>query len=188
MGLMIHSLGEIPIDIEKDYFIYILDYGWEETIKSALSKNFEKMAKKASKNNSVVITGTVGTHFSDEVFSWHKIDGQPGDSILPAILITTINPQKFRLHDKYESSNKEVLLLIPCGKICKTDTEVVALIEKIFDDIESKKKLTDFEVAKILNKGENGAIIDALILQPNVSGVGIDLRKIFKYFKGNDRN
>ena len=186
MGLMIHSLGEIPIDIEKDYFIYILDYGWEETIKSALSKNFEKMAKKASNNNSVVIRGTVGHHFSDEVFSWHEINGQSGDSILPAILITTINPNKFRLFDKYKSSDKELLLLIPCGKICKSDTEVVALIEKIFDDIESKKKLTDFEVAKILNKGENGAIFDSLILQPNLNGLGVDLKKLSKYFKHND--
>ncbi len=30
MGLYVHSLGEIPTGAERAYYVYLLDYGWEE--------------------------------------------------------------------------------------------------------------------------------------------------------------
>ncbi|MCF7792074.1 MAG: hypothetical protein K9L78_00645 [Victivallales bacterium] len=53
------------------------------------------MAEKVSIQNAVVLRGTVGVHFSDEVLSWLHVKGQPGEEILPAILITTRNPHEF---------------------------------------------------------------------------------------------
>ena len=32
MGLMVHSLEEIPRNVERNYYIYLLDYGWDEPI------------------------------------------------------------------------------------------------------------------------------------------------------------
>jgi hypothetical protein len=95
MGLMIHSLGELPANVERDYYVYLLDYGWEEAASDATYTNFARMAEVASKNNAAVFRGTVGHHFADEVLSWRHINGQDADGVLPAILITTKHPRKF---------------------------------------------------------------------------------------------
>ena len=179
---MIHSLGEIPTNTKRDYFLYLLDYGWKEPLSNALRENFEIIADKASRSNSVVFRGTVGHHFSDEVLSWHNINGIDGENILPAILITTKNPNEFKFK---ESSSKHKLLLIPIGELCQTANDVIKIIEKIFLDIETKKSLDDFTVAKEMKANNSKSIVDALILQPNITGIGVDLKKIITFFKSD---
>lgn len=184
MGLMIHSLGELPIEAKRGYYLYLLDYGWHEPLADVLHKNFEKMADLASQHDAVVMRGTVGSHFDDEVLSWHHVNGQSAEEILPAILISTIHPRYFQmLTEKEEASSAARMLLIPLRKACKNTSEVVILIEKIFKDIKDKKGLPDFEVAKELKKGKHGVLLDALILQPNIAGMGLDLKAVANFFK-----
>ena len=57
--------------------------------------NFDKFAEHASKNNFVIFKGLPGSHFDDEVLSWHHINGEDAEDILPAVLITTENPHFF---------------------------------------------------------------------------------------------
>lgn len=183
MGLMIHSLGLLSEKAQKDFYIYLLDYGWKEPLSEVLNSNFGKMADFASQNNTVILKGTVG-HFDSEVLSWHRINGQPGENILPAILITTLNPHRFH---EYQLSKNEFpensMLLIPLNNICKTAADVINIIQKIFNDIENKKTLSDFEIAKELKKGKGNALVNALILQPNFAGLGIDVKHIADFLK-----
>ena len=55
MGLMVHSLEGIPEGHHRDYFIYLLDYGWNEPLSEALRKNFNNMATLASKQENAVV-------------------------------------------------------------------------------------------------------------------------------------
>lgn len=96
MGLMIHSLDNIPESARRDYFIYLLDYGWKEPISDTLRSNFDNMAHESANNRAVIIKGTEGVHFQNEVFSWHQINGLNGDEILPALLISNNHPSYFR--------------------------------------------------------------------------------------------
>lgn len=100
MGLYVHSLGEIPTRTDRAYYVYLLDYGWEESLGNAVRANLPKMADVASRSNSVVIHGTRGVHFEDEVLSWHRVNGQDAKDILPAILVTTRHPLKDTLHER----------------------------------------------------------------------------------------
>lgn len=181
MGLMIHSMGEIPANVERSFYIYLLDYGWQEPISDALFANFNQISDHASKNDAVVFKGTVGHHFTDEVLSWHNVNGMDGEHVLPAILITTRNPHDFL--EQRVAPTEHNMLLIPLKNICNTATDVIEVVSKIFSDITSKKRLTDFRVAKEIKAGESGALVDAFILQPNISGVGVDLKKIISLFK-----
>jgi hypothetical protein len=45
------------------------------------------------------------------------------------------------------------MILIPLRKVCSTTTQVVSLIEKIFNDIKNQKDLDDFRIARELKKG-----------------------------------
>ncbi|ELG5195442.1 hypothetical protein RAL70_003660 [Vibrio cholerae] len=181
MGLMIHSLGEVPADVERGFYIYLLDYGWQEPIRDALFENFQLLADHASKNDAVVFRGTVGYHFTDEVLSWHSVNGIDGEQILPAILITTRNPHEFS--ERRINPAEHNMLLIPLKNICSTPTEVISVVQKIVSDISAKKALPDFTVAQEIKAGESGSFVDALILQPNISGIGVDLGKIISLFK-----
>lgn len=187
MGLYVHSLDNIPEAARRGYFIYLLDYGWKEPLGEALMNNYSKMAEISAQNNAVVIKGT-SAHFQDEVFSWHHINGENAEGILPAILITNRHPKRF--HDFYSYRNTEdvesdlKLILVPLRRVCKTTTDVINLIDKIFTDIQQQKDLEDFKVKKEMKRGVGKAIADALILEPNISGVGFNFKRFFQGLSG----
>ena len=53
MGLHVHNLGNLPNTVDgRDYFIYVLDYGWKEPLTDALVSNFTNMARMASDTKS----------------------------------------------------------------------------------------------------------------------------------------
>jgi len=189
MGLWVQSLENIPIDARRDYFIYLLDYGWTEPLGEALMKNFEKMASIAAVNKAVVIRGTDRVHFEDQVLSWHNVNGENADDILPAILITNRHPHKFK--ESYSNNGKHIekdlkLILIPLKKFCTTTTDVVTIIEKVFSDIKAQKDLTDFKVSKEMKSGVGRALVDGLILEPNIAGVGYNFNKLIDYFRNKN--
>ena len=192
MGLHVYSLNNIPKSENRDYLIYLLEYGWHEPLGEALSNNFDQMAAKAAKSRSVVIRGTELAHFENEVFSWHQINNERDEEILPAILITNAHPSYFRDNNfdtrmknglyREDYSKKLKLILIPLKKFCSSTIEVVALIEKLFIDIEAEKDLSDFQIAKEVKKGIGSALADAIIFEPNISGVGFSFKKLGNYF------
>lgn len=187
MGLYVHSLGELPAEAYRSYYVYLLDYAFEESFGEAVRRNLPRMADRASRSDAVVIHGPRGMHFEDEVLSWHHVNGSSAEDILPAILVTTRHPGTFRevFHpDRRFTAPADALVLIPLRKTCKSPDDVAILIEKLFRDIEAKKDLTEFEVSKEMRRGVGSAVVDALIVQPKVAGVGIDLSKLAKFFKG----
>jgi len=193
MGLMIHSLDNIPKDARRDYFIYLLDYGWEEPISQALRNNFDKMAEIASNNKAVVIKGTEVAHFQNEVMSWHRINNEDAEDLLPGLLITNKHPDYFRDSNENYSGRRNTIrldknedlkmILIPFKRMCKSTSEVVSLIEKVFNDIKAEKDLVDFRVGMELNKGVGRAIVDSIILEPNFSGLGFSFNRLKTYLK-----
>ena len=183
MGLYVHNLGNLPADAEREYFIYMLDYGWHEPLSEAMRANFTNMARLSSTSQAVVIAGVEPIHFENEVFSYHGINGEHGEEILPALLITTLHPRYFKENNHAWRERGEIddkLLHIPLKTCCKTTGDVVTLIHKIFADIEGKKELTDFSVQKEVKKKSGWrAAADAVILKPSISGIGVDLKKLF---------
>ena len=190
MGLMVHSLEGIPEEHHRDYFIYLLDYGWNEPLSDALRNNFGQMATLASeKKNAVVIMRTdAGVHFSDEVLSWHNFNGEEVESgqLLPAILVTNRHPAEFRRREMRENDRAEVdlkMILFPLKKYCKDTTEVVSLIQQIFTSIKLGKDLDNFGIVNEKKKGIGGAIANSILLEPNFAGVGFSFNKLINYFK-----
>ena len=188
MGLYIQTLEDIPeeITVEKDYYIYLLEYNWNEPIGEALANNYSNLINLSSEAKSVVIRSTKRTHFADEVLSWHNINGLKNtDELLPAILITNKHPSYFRIGNSNEVKNQKEFkfVLIPLRKICKTTSDIINLIEEIFQDIKQNKEISNFRISKELNKGFGKTLVDSLILEPNFNGVGIKIKDIINYFK-----
>ncbi|MEM9760666.1 MAG: hypothetical protein AAF933_15595 [Pseudomonadota bacterium] len=165
----------------------MLDYGWAEPISDTLHRNFGRIAKAAEASGAAAIMGMDGVHFADEVFSWHHINGVDGEEILPALLISTLNPWYFRgipdLNSEGPSDSEDALLIVPLNDLCDSPNDVVRLVIKVFKDIGEGRQLRDFEVAREMRKGRAGAFFDALILKPSFMGMGVDLREAFDSLK-----
>lgn len=193
MGLMVHSLEGIPDEHHRDYFIYLLDFGWHEPLSHALKNNFGKMATLASeKKNAVVIMRTdEGVHFSDEVLSWHSINGDEveREELLPAILVTNRHPLEFRRRSigtiGIEAEENLKLILFPLKKHCKDTTEVVDLIQKIFSKIRQGQDLDEFSITKVKQRGIGGALANSVMLEPNFAGIGFSFNKFINYLRGD---
>lgn len=199
MGLYIHNLSRLPAGVESEYYIYLLDYGWHEPLGEALHKNFRMMADLAAKNKAVVLAGTdsrqfadeiLAVHFDDPQFSWRSINGEEGGEILPALMISTLHPNRFRIKNPnyrpiltLRGLADDKLIIIPLRRFCKDTAEIVSLIERIFQDISRKEPLEKFSIAKTIKVKEGSALSDALILKPSVYGIGIDLKEIFKFLQ-----
>jgi len=184
MGLWVESLENVPAEARRDYYIYLLDYGWLEPIGDAVMKNYAKMASLAATSGAVVIRGTNRVHFEDEVLSWHNVNGEKTDELLPAILITNRNPHKFKSISE-KDGDKDIerdlrLILIPLRKICSTPTQVVQLIERIFTNIKDKKELQDFSVLREIRKDNRRALADAVFLEPK-QGQAIAIDSVVSY-------
>ncbi|MEI2769501.1 MAG: hypothetical protein V9G98_01740 [Candidatus Competibacter sp.] len=199
MGLYIHNLSPIPMDLDRSYYLYVLDYGWDEPLGKTIRENFSRMADLAARNEAIVLAGTNPREFANEIFSAHvddyqfsysDINGERGDEILPALMISNIHPRRFkerfpnyRFHREKKGAADEKLILIPLRGVCNSSTEVVALIERIFRDIAEKKPLLDFTIAKEIKAGNGNAVSDAIILKPSLWGIGVDIRELIKAWK-----
>ncbi len=109
------------------------------------------------------------------------------EELLPAIMITTIHPKYFiDRNDKRiigEPIPKNELVFIKLLDTCKTPQDVILLLKKIFKDIQDKKRIEDFQVIKEVKKGLGKSLVDSLILEPNIGGIGVDLKQITSFFK-----
>ncbi len=190
MGLVVRSLDDLPDTSDREYYIYLLDYGWHEPLEQALKDNFDRIATSVSSNKGVVIRrGGDGIHFNDEVLSWHHINGEDVESknLLPAILITNRHPRIFKeladKDNKYFAPADLSLILIPLKKFCKTTTDVVNAMIEITRDISEKKDLKEFKIAKELKPGIGKAIVKSIVLEPNVAGIGFSFNKMIEQLR-----
>lgn len=185
MGLKISTIAAIPENIDREYYLYILDYyNWDEPISKTLRESFDKIAGFAAENNSAVIQGIPESHFYSELFSWEAVNGIDPKELLPALMITKIHPTYFLMRDQGKSILKEPvdsIIFLEIGKICKSPQDVIKVIEKIFRDIKEKKKIGDFQVKKELKSGIGKILNDTIILEPNIAGVGVNINNIFNY-------
>lgn len=187
MGLYVKSLANIPDSHHRKYYLYLLDYGWKEPLSKVLEENYDKMVAMAADSDAVVIRGTRPVHFEDEVLSWHNVNGEDAEELLPAILLTNRHPAVFKECSLGPSNarieNDLKMVLIPLRLFCKSSTDVVALINRLFKDIKEGKDLDDFKVAKEVRRGIGRALADAIILEPNIAGVGLNINKLFEFFR-----
>ena len=102
---------------------------------------------------------------------------------MPAILISTVNPHQFKAVNSIDESGpfkkSEKVILISLREQCKSGDDVFEVVRQIIQDMKGKKDLSNFSVTKT----KKTKFLDALILEPNFSGLGVKLKELWKYFK-----
>jgi len=193
MDLKITTLARLPENTDRLFFVYFLDYGWDDELTQAMYANFDLLAGVAAENRSLLLSGLNRTEFANEVLSWHRINGEPADELLPAIMITDVEPRMvgnfadhefghFQHHSRSRSVWPERFLLIPLREVCRSAADVTALLQKLAADLRSGRPLSEFEIRRVEVKNANAAS-DMIVLQPNIAGIGIDLKEVFRWSK-----
>lgn len=186
MGLKISTIAAIPENVERSYYLYILDYyNWDEPISKTLRDSFDKIAKFASENDSIAIQGIPESHFYSELMSFKSINGIDPQDLLPALMITTIHPKYFLKGDGIQNYDEDIpedkIVFVEIGKVCEKPQDVLILIEKILKDIKEKKELKDFQVKKELKSNIGKVLNDTIILEPNIAGIGFNINNLFRF-------
>jgi hypothetical protein len=183
MGVKITSLAQIPSDADIPFYVYLLHSHYPFEADKALDEAFEIIAQQAGERDFVVIQGLT-REFGGEVMNAYSIDGIPEDEVLPAILISTVNPHRFEEVHSIDKSGpfrpRERVVLISLRQQHSRRDEVFGLLQKVIADIKAGRELRDFEVSK----DKKTKFLDSLILQPNVSGVGIDFKALWSFLTG----
>lgn len=186
MGLKISTIAALPKNVERDYYLYILDYyNWDEPISNTLRNSFDKIAKFAAENDAVVIQGIPESHFYNELFSWESINGIDPQEILPALMITTLHPKYFLDAHNNELKGEipeDKLIFIELKKVCQNPSDVINIIEKIMTDIKNKKEIKDFKIKSKFKKSIGKTLNECIILEPNIGGFGVNINKIIDNF------
>jgi hypothetical protein len=73
------------------------------------------------------------------------------------------------------------MILIPLRKFCRTPTDVVALIERLFIDIKEQKALKDFKIEGQYQKDNRYAMADMITLEPGSNDTEIQIENIVGY-------
>ncbi len=128
----------------------------------------------------MVVRGTDRVHFEDEVFSYHEVNGLDGNEILPAILISTINPHAFNEQHKFgRYRDDDKLIIIPLRKFVDNSDQVYGFVRKLLAELKAGKNLSDIEVIKPRSRSIGKRLLDSIVLQPNFIGIGVDLKSLF---------
>lgn len=187
MGLIISALREIPSDINRKCWIYLLDYGLNSEVSEALRKNFVHFAERSSEASSVVVLGS-SRHVQNDILSWHRVFGLPGDKHLPALLVCTVNPNALmddRINADALADQGHKAILIPLSGKEITVEGALLLVDSVFDKIVQNDLDAIFATHRV--EETSASTTPVLMLEPNISGIGINLNELWRRLS-NRRN
>jgi hypothetical protein len=187
VGLYVSSMRELPVG-DRTLYLYLLDYGWPSgDFERLFRDNFGHLSQRASETGAVVVMSGQGVHFANEVLNWHHVCGHDTADILPALLLTHTHPSYFALGDHAQAdADLGDIALIPLRSACTTPQDFLSIVGSVFEDLEKGLTLRNFRAEKfdVISapkdwiREASARVGEAVLLQPNFAGIGIDLKKL----------
>lgn len=105
MGYMLNSLGNLPLDDDVHFYVFVINGKWEEPLYGMIEQNFASIARSIG-SHAVLAKGLDPVRWSDEIAEKYLGDDYRDlASLLPALLVTDAHPDL--------ASAKSMRLLIP---------------------------------------------------------------------------
>lgn len=105
MGYMLNSLGNLPVDDEVRFYVFIINGQWQEPLYGMIEQNFSSIARSIGKH-AVIAKGLNPTEWYGQVAETYL--GKDHDDyfpLLPALLVTDAHPSSV--------NDKSLRLLVP---------------------------------------------------------------------------
>lgn len=92
MGYMLSSLGNLPVDDDVRFYVFIINGQWAEPLYQVMEQNFANVARSIGKN-AVIAKGLKPEEWYGEVATAYFGDGYADYfHLLPALLLTDAHP------------------------------------------------------------------------------------------------
>jgi hypothetical protein len=105
MGYMLNSLGNLPVDQDVKFYIFVIKGQWQEPLYGMIEQNFAMIARSVGQH-AVIAKGLNPSHWYGEVATKYLgVEHDKYFGLLPALLITDAHPDSV--------SEESLRLLVP---------------------------------------------------------------------------
>jgi hypothetical protein len=173
MGYLLNSLGNLPVDDDVKFYIFVINGQWREPLYEIVEQNFSSVARSIGKE-AVIAKGLNPVEWSNEVAARYLQDNYGNySSLLPALLVTNAHPEKL--------SEKSLILLVPLKDVESRfgGWNIFFGLLSDFVQFKSDEFLTRFhkkeDALEIANKIIN--------IKPGAFGLSLNVNELFSWWR-----
>lgn len=170
MGYVLNELGNLPVDENVHFYIFVINGQYREPLYEMIERNFVDIARSIG-GHAVIAMGTDKLQFTTSVASRYLGDGNSDASfirLLPALLLTNDHPDKL--------TKDSLRLIVPLREAEARFGGWHQFFEALASFVrqESDEFVRRFEEKESLMEMAN----DVLELKPGAFGIGINVNEL----------
>lgn len=179
MGYLLSSLGNLPVDDEIKFYVFVINGQWQEPLYKMIEENFSLIASSIGKH-AVIAKGLCPVEWRDDI-AMKYLGKDYGDlfALLPALLITDAHPEQV--------AENSLRLVVPLRDV----ESRFGGWAQFFDLLSDFVQLKNDEFIRRFQKKEDAldAMNKIITVRPGAFGVSINVNELLsrwrKRFDGN---
>ena len=179
MGYIASDIGSIRVGTYR-WYLFLLEDGWQDDLRSELSANFEKLSG-AVGPEVLVVRGHDREQFAEQVRNFYAMalarSGFLPGVVLPALLLTDIPPRVLQTGEAPASDGRA--LVFSLAELSKQPGSIPEFLKRLVACVRHDDGLG------ILKQGSEGGIRRVwswlsryIDLKPGIFGFGVDVKRI----------
>lgn len=173
MGYMLNSLGNLPVDDEVRFYIFLINGQWQEPLYDIIKQNFTSIARSIGKHT-VIAKGLNPTEWSGQVAKTYRgKDYNDYLPLLPALLLTDAHPSCV--------TEKSLSLLVPLRDVESRFGGWPQFFALLTDFVQLKSD----EFLKRFHKKEDGfdTVNRIISVKPGAFGISLNINEIASWWR-----
>jgi hypothetical protein len=173
MGYMLNSLGNLPVDDDIRFYVFVINGQWQEPLYGMIEQNFSSIAKSIG-THAVVAKGLHPAEWYGEIAETYL--GKDHDDyfpLLPALLVTDAHPSSF--------TDKSLRLLVPLRDVENRFGGWPQFFNLLSDFVQLKSDA----FLKRFHKKEDGVdtINKIIAVKPGAFGISINVNELVSWWR-----
>jgi hypothetical protein len=173
MGYLLNSLGNLPVDDDVRFYLFVINGQWEEPLYGMIEQNFSSIARSIGKH-AVIAKGLNPEEWYGEVAEKY-LGKDYGDyfPLLPALLVTDAHPDSV--------TEKSLRLLVPLREV----EDRFGGWPQFFALLSDFVQLRSDDFLKRFHKKEDGMDVANRIVgvKPGAFGISININELVSWWR-----
>jgi hypothetical protein len=173
MGYMLNSLGNLPIDSDVKFYVFVINGQWQEPLYGMIEQNFSAIARSIG-NHAVIAKGLNPPEWYGEIAQKYLgSDHNDYFSLLPALLLTDAHPS--------EVTRTSLRLLVPLRDV---ETRFGGW-PRFFGLLSDFVQLKNDEFVKCFEKKQDAfdELNKVIDLKPGAFGIAININELVSWWR-----
>ena len=173
MGYMLSSLGNLPVDDQVRFYLFIINGQWEEPLYRIMEQNFASVARSIGKH-AVIAKGLKPEEWYGEVAAaYFGEDYSDYFNLLPALLLTNAHPAHVSEHS--------MRLLVPLRDVDSRFGGWPVFFQSLTDFVQLRN---DEFLTRFQRKEDAVTTLNRIVeLRPGAFGIGININEVVTWWR-----